>query len=107
MAFKKGHVKVGGRKAGTPNQVSVEVRGLFQSILLDEGYLASFKARLYSGTIHPILEKMAWEYGFSKPTQVVEHQGSVVVTDAAEHFTSTVSRLVTRSGTSGDAGVTH
>lgn len=33
-----------------------------------------------------------------KPKDVIEHQGEIQVSDAAEHFTSRLSRLASKSG---------
>lgn len=36
MAFKPGHVKVGGRKPGTPNVLTAEIRSVLKQIVNDE-----------------------------------------------------------------------
>ncbi len=53
MAFKKGHKKVGGRKAGTPNKTPKTVKDKFLEVICDYVESGQFSDDLNSKLMHP------------------------------------------------------
>jgi hypothetical protein len=82
--FQKGRKKTGGRKKGTPNKASVEVRQLLSTALHDPVYQQRFVNRLRSGKLSPRLEEMAWAYVLGKPAQAVDVKGKITLEDVLE-----------------------
>ena len=58
----------GGRKAGTPNKATAEVRAIARSFVDDPAYREMLKLRLQNGTAGP-MEQVLWAYGYGKPTE--------------------------------------
>lgn len=73
----KGSPKTGGRKKGTPNKVTVEVKDVCRRLVEDPEYLASLQTRLKAGTMQSGLESMIWAYAYGKPKESLELSGSV------------------------------
>jgi hypothetical protein len=71
----KGSPKRGGRKKGTPNKVTVEVKQLCSELVTDPAYLSKLKKRLHAGKLAPGVENTLWHYAFGKPKETVEHSG--------------------------------
>ena len=69
--FEKGHKKQGGRKKGTPNKVTLEVKNLLQSILEDPEYQASLRERMIAGRA-PQLEVLGFYYAMGRPRHQVK-----------------------------------
>ena len=46
MAFEKGHAKLGGRKKGTPNKITADVKDLLAQVYADESALIEDIVRL-------------------------------------------------------------
>jgi|CXWL01.1.fsa_nt_gi hypothetical protein len=67
MAFQKGKPKTGGRKAGTTNKATVEIKELARSLLEDPAYQANLKQRLRDGEASQI-EQLLYHYAYGKPT---------------------------------------
>ena len=65
MAFPKGKPKTGGRRQGSCNKVTLEIRALACEILQDEKYLEHLKARVIQGKSQEI-EKLLYHYAFGK-----------------------------------------
>lgn len=74
MAFKKGQKKTpgSGRKRGSRNKATVDVKALAQKLLADRTYFTNFKKRLRLGTLPPTVEAMLWYYAFGKPVETVQ-----------------------------------
>jgi hypothetical protein len=67
MAFRKGKSKTGGRKAGTPNKATVEIKELARSLLEDPIYQTNLRKRLRDGEASQI-EQLLYHYAYGKPT---------------------------------------
>lgn len=67
MAFAKGKAKTGGRKAGTPNKATAEIKDVARSLLEDPVYQAKLKQRLRDGKA-PQIEQLLYHYAYGKPT---------------------------------------
>lgn len=65
--------KTGGRKAGTPNKVTAEIKTLLNSILPEKELAAQWRFFLKHKDIHIRMEtfKLANHYLFGKPVQIV------------------------------------
>ena len=66
--------KTGGRRKGTPNKVTAEVRDAARRLFNDE-YWASVKARLDQGKLAPAVECKLLAYAYGEPKQTHEHSG--------------------------------
>jgi hypothetical protein len=71
VRFQQGKNKTGGRKPGTPNKATVEIKDLARSLLEDPLYLQNLKERLRSGKAQRI-EELLYHYAYGKPMQDVE-----------------------------------
>lgn len=78
MAFQKGKKKTGGRKAGTPNKATVEIKELAQSLLEDPAYRKALTRRLRAGRAQRI-EELLYHYAYGKPLQTVEVSGELTI----------------------------
>jgi len=68
MAFQKGKPKTGGRKAGTPNKATVEIKEFAQSILEDPLYQKRLRNRVIQGNA-PQIEVLLFHYAYGKPKE--------------------------------------
>ena len=66
MPFNRGHMKHGGRKAGTPNRLTGEAREIARHLLGDAEYQRSLQQRLIRGEA-PRIELHLWELAFGRP----------------------------------------
>ena len=66
MPFDRGHMKHGGRKAGTPNKATSEVRELARRLLGGAQYQQNLQDRLIRGEA-PRMEIYLWEHAYGKP----------------------------------------
>ena len=64
--------KTGGRRKGTPNRTTREVREFAQRLLTDPVYEARLKERLFAGELAPHLEGLLWAYGWGKPKDTID-----------------------------------
>jgi hypothetical protein len=67
----------GGRKAGTPNKVSVEARELCHRIVHDPQYQHDLLRRFRTGRVHPTIEALAWAYAIGKAVEHVQVDAKV------------------------------
>lgn len=65
-----------GRKKGVPNKVTQEIRAI-SIALFDQRYWVRVQERLWSGRLHPMLEKTLLAYAFGEPKQQIQLSGSV------------------------------
>lgn len=68
MRFKAAHQKVGGRKSGTPNKATVEIKEFARSILEDPLYQKRLRDRVIQGKA-PQLEVLFFHYAYGKPKE--------------------------------------
>jgi hypothetical protein len=68
MAFQKGKPKTGGRKAGTTNKATVEIKEFARSILEDPLYQKRFRVRIIQGKA-PQIEVLLFHYAYGKPKE--------------------------------------
>ena len=66
--------KTGGRRAGTPNKATLEIRDAARRLLEEPAYLRSVRARLLEGKA-PQLEVLLHHYAYGKPKDIVEQTG--------------------------------
>ena len=66
--------KTGGRRAGTPNKATLEIRDAARRLLEDPAYLRNVRERLLEGKA-PQLEVLLHHYAYGKPREIVEHSG--------------------------------
>lgn len=59
----------GGRKRGTPNHATVEVRDIARRFIERPAYVEALQARLDAGTA-VAMEQLLWQYGHGKPTEL-------------------------------------
>jgi hypothetical protein len=65
MPFKRGHAKLGGRRKGSRNHATLEVREFFQSLLEDSGYQTHVRRRLRAGKAER-LEVLLWQHALPR-----------------------------------------
>ena len=80
MAAQRGHKKAGGRKKGTPNRVTAEIKAAFQKHgdELVQALLARTRSddeRVRLGAIRAALDR-----GWGRPTQAVDLGGEMAIT---------------------------
>jgi hypothetical protein len=68
-----------GRKKGTPNRISVEVRQLVGELVTNATYQAKLRRDFQARKVHPTIESMLWSYHLGKPTQPIEMSGSMAI----------------------------
>jgi|CXWL01.1.fsa_nt_gi hypothetical protein len=68
MAFHKGKPKTGGRKPGTPNKTTVEVKEFARSILEGPLYQKRLRDRVMQGKA-PQIEVLLFHYAYGKPKE--------------------------------------
>ena len=61
----RGHKKVGGRRRGTPNRVSAEMKPLLRSVIEDPEYQAAMRERMIAGKAGH-MEQLATYYTLGK-----------------------------------------
>lgn len=66
--------KTGGRRPGTPNKVTAEIRAAAQK-LFDADYFAELKQRIRRGKAAPAVECRMLAYAFGEPPQTLETPG--------------------------------
>lgn len=66
--------KTGGRRVGTPNKATREIRDAARRLLEEPAYLRSVRARLLEGKA-PQLEVLLHHYAYGKPKDIVEQTG--------------------------------
>ena len=70
-SFKPGHAKVGGRKKGTPNYITAEMKKFFSLFMESDEYKTSLAARILEGKAIPI-EQLGLHHVVGKPPDKVE-----------------------------------
>lgn len=66
-----------GRKKGSKNRATREIKEFAQRILGDERYERALCERLYAGKLHPAVETTLLHYAYGKPVERIEHSGEV------------------------------
>lgn len=73
--FEPGHPKLGGRKRGTPNRATAEIREAARRLLEDPEYQAGLRQRLIAGQAS-YMETFLHHYAYGKPMERHEVRGS-------------------------------
>lgn len=68
--------KTGGRKKGTPNKATREIREAARAVLERPEYLAGLQARIDAGSA-PAIEGLLYHYAYGKPKDTVLVEGSI------------------------------
>jgi hypothetical protein len=68
--FQKGHKKLGGRKRGTPNKATRDVKEFFAEFMSSPEYQDNIRQRILAGRAVPI-EQVGLYYTAGKPTEKV------------------------------------
>ena len=68
-----------GRKPGTPNRNSVEVKALVSQLVNDVAYQHKLRADFRRRKVSPAIEVLIWEYHLGRPTQPIDVTASVDV----------------------------
>ena len=64
--------KTGGRRLGSLNKATIEVKAACAELVDDPEYRRRLGARLRAGTLSPALECMLWYYAKGKPKEAIE-----------------------------------
>jgi hypothetical protein len=68
-----------GRKKGTPNRISVEVKALVAQLMNDVAYQHQLRDDFRRRKVHPTVEALIWSYHLGRPTQPIDITASVDV----------------------------
>ena len=71
--------KTGGRKKGTPNKATVEIREASRTLVEDPEYRASLRQRLKRGQA-PHMETLLHHYAYGKPREGLDVSGDIILT---------------------------
>ena len=71
MPFEKGRTKTGGRKAGTSNQGTLEMKEFALGLLEDPNYQEKLRSRILNGEA-PHMEVLLHHYTYGKPKTVLD-----------------------------------
>ena len=83
MSFRPGKPKTGGRKRGTTNKATHDIKEFARSVLESPNYRASLMKRLICGTA-PKIEEILYQYAYGKPrerTDITGEDGAIKITD--------------------------
>lgn len=89
--FEKGHPKRGGRKKGTPNKVTADVREFCEAVFasVDPIQTATTLLRAKSHKTKSIMLGKLMEYYYGKPIETMKF-------DATQNFTEALARVLAR-----------
>jgi hypothetical protein len=62
----------GGRRKGSKNKVTVQIREAATKLVSDPVYWRKLKADIRKRKVHPQMEALIWSYAFGKPIERVE-----------------------------------
>jgi hypothetical protein len=65
-----------GRRKGTPNKATVEVKEACRLLVDDPMYVTGLRKRLLAGKLPPAVECMLWHYAKGKPKEQAEINGT-------------------------------
>jgi len=68
-----------GRKKGTPNRISVELRTLVTELVNDVDYQHKLRADFRARRVHPAIEALIWNHSLGKPKETVQLTGDLSV----------------------------
>jgi len=74
-----------GRKAGTPNPISIEARQLAHELVNDAHYQARLRRDFEARKLHPTIESLVWAYAIGKPRQDITLDATVNVNARLEN----------------------
>ena len=61
-----------GRKKGSKNKATIEVKEMARRLIEDPAYQALLRERLLKGTLPGNMEALLWAYGYGKPRDTVD-----------------------------------
>lgn len=68
-----------GRRKGTPNKATTEIRQFCRSLLEDPVYQANLRKKLRALRLHPSVHVIIHHYAYGKPKETIKHEGDVPV----------------------------
>jgi hypothetical protein len=71
MKFQKGKPKTGGRRQGSLNKATREIKAFASGVLEDPSYRANLKQRIQQGKAQE-MEKLLYLYAYGRPKEQVE-----------------------------------
>jgi hypothetical protein len=73
-----------GRRRGTPNRKTVELRQLMAALAGDVDYQEKFRRAWVKRRLHPSVEIKVWEYALGKPAERVQLSADVTMAEQRE-----------------------
>jgi hypothetical protein len=77
----KGAPRTPGRKKGTPNRKTIELRELMAALLSDVDYQHRLREDFRKRRVHPSTEVRVWEYIVGKPKETIEVSADVTMNE--------------------------
>ena len=82
-----------GRKKGTPNRKTVEMRQLMSSLCHDVGYQYKLREDFRRRRVHPAIESLVWAHTVGKPTERVRLSADVTMNQKLDQERELFSKL--------------
>lgn len=73
---KKGGAKTGGRRKGTPNKATEDIKSFARRILEDPTYRLRVLTDARAGTLHSTIEARLYDYAYGRPKETVSLEAS-------------------------------
>lgn len=68
-----------GRKKGTPNRISVELKTLVTELVNDRDYQHKLRQDFRARRVHPTIEALIWNHTLGKPKETLELTGGLAI----------------------------
>ena len=82
-----------GRRRGTPNRKTVEMRALMTGLVHDVDYQCRLRQDFRRRRIHPTIEALVWAHTVGKPTERVQLSADVTMSQKLEQERELFSKL--------------
>ena len=79
----KGHPKTGGRKKGSPNKVTLEIREAARALVEDPEGQQTLLLQYRKGNLNPSVLQMLYHYAYGKPKDTLELKGGIAIAKVA------------------------